>query len=74
MLQEKRNPESALDTTCMLQEEMGTASAPSTVQQEQDTVLSPDGMLDEETDKCTASDKPSDTLLLPPLLLEYEAV
>ena len=48
-----------------MQEEMGTASAPSTVQQEQDTVQSPDGMLDEDTDKCMPSDKPSDTSLLP---------
>ena len=47
---------------------MGTASVPSAVQQEQDTVLSSDGMLDEETDKCTASDKPSDTSLLPDCL------
>ena len=55
VLQEKRNADSALDP--MLQEEMGTASAPNTVQQ--------DDMLDEETDTRTASDKPSDTSLLP---------
>ena len=34
---------------------MGTASAPITVQQEQYTVQSSDGMLDEETDKCMHS-------------------
>ena len=49
----------------MLQEEIVTDSAPNTVQQEQDTVLSPDGTSDEETDKRTAYDKQSDTSLLP---------
>ena len=59
VLQEKRN----VDT--MLQEEMGTASAHNTVQQEKYTIISLDGMLDKETDKCTASDKPCDASLPP---------
>ena len=63
VLKENRNADSSLDI--MLQEEMGNASALSNVQQEQDTVLSLDGMLYKETHKCTASDKPSDTSLLP---------
>ena len=48
----------------MLHEDMGNASATSTVHQEQYIVLSPEGMLEEETDKCTASAKPRNTSLL----------